>query len=56
MSVIEALTGGGKALIPNTATLTTCSSTIIIYIKAIVLSIKAINTRIKAFNKCSQTM
>ena len=56
MSVIEALTGGGKALIPNTATLTLCSSTIIIYIKAIVFNIKAINTRTKAFNKCNQTI
>ena len=51
MSVIEALTGGGKALIPNTATLTLCNSTIIIYIKAIVLSIKAINIYTKAFSQ-----
>ena len=56
MSVIEALTGGGKAFIPKSATLTPCSTTIIIYIKAIVSSIKAIHFYIKTFNKATQTM
>lgn len=51
MPIIEALTGGGKALIPKTATLTPCSSTIIVYIKAIVLSIKAINNYTEATNQ-----
>lgn len=56
MPVIEALTGGGKALIPKTATLTSCRTTIVFDIKAIVFNIKTIHSYIKAFKKASQTM
>lgn len=56
MPVIEALTGGGKASISKTATMTPCSSAINIYIKTIVFSIKANHFYIKAFNKASQTI
>ena len=56
MSVIEALSGGAKALIPQTATLTPYSSTIIISFKAIVFSIKAIISYSKTKKKSRQAI